>query len=179
MKRSITVQIVMKNLPIFASLFLYALSLASPVFYFIETYSSDPPYTYHAPHPEIWDGLNVLGVGWLGFFFGQWGWYANPFYYLSLFFLLNWRWLQTIAIKTVALYLSATALYIGVTNTMLLFHQSFSTNEGGVGKLNLQHLERGYYFWVVALVIPFIWSIIEVVRRSIQAWRRRLSSRSS
>lgn len=183
MKRPITVQIAMKNLPIFASLFLYVLSLASPIFYFIETYPSDVPHNNsHVPHPEIWDGLTVLAEGWLGCLFNQWGWYANPFYYLSLFCLLNCRWLQqTIATKAVALYLSATALYIAVTNTMLLFHQTLSGYEGGVGvvKLNLQHLEPGYYFWIVALVIPFVWSIIEVVHRSIQAWRRSLSSRSS
>ena len=142
----------MKNLPIFASLSLYALSLASPAFLFIKTLALTGSNT---ASPDVWSGLNVLLIGWLGVLILQFGWLANPFYYLSLYFLRARRWQAVIAS-------SGIAIVIAVVNTLLLFKQTVPGDEGGVTKLNLQRLELGYYLWATSLLIPFIWSLAQV-----------------
>lgn len=146
----------MKNLPIFVSLLLFALSLANPAFYFIKSFPSSGS---SAGSPAVWDGITVLLVGWLGLFFSQFGWFANPLYGLSLYFVWTGRWRS-------AIVSSGIAIVIAASNTVLLFRQTLWGDEAGVAKLNLHHLERGYYFWAIALSIPFVWS-------TVQAWRFR------
>ncbi|GAP97507.1 hypothetical protein [Leptolyngbya sp. NIES-2104] len=137
----------MKTAVVFVSLFLYAISLANPVFYFIRSESSG--YT----SPEVQHGISVLLTAWLGIFFSQFGWFANPPYFLSLLFV----WMQH---QRIAIAFSALALVVGITNTIWLFHQTLPADEALINKMKLQHLGSGYYFWITALIIPFVWSTV-------------------
>ncbi|MGG6268006.1 hypothetical protein ACQ4M3_15555 [Leptolyngbya sp. AN03gr2] len=133
----------MKTAVVFVSLLLYGISLANPVFYFVDT-------KIPISEPDIYSGILVLFIGWLGALMLQFGWYANIPYLMSLVFVLMRK-------QESAIVYSAAALFIGITNTIWLFYQRIP---GGAGNtdMRLQHLERGYYFWITALIIPFVWS---------------------
>ncbi|WP_088892124.1 hypothetical protein [Leptolyngbya ohadii] len=154
----------MQRLPVFASLFLYALSLASPAFRFVKTFSTSAA---GAGTPDIWNGLTVLLLGWLGFFFLQFGWAANPWYLLSLCWFWTDRWRGAAVMSGIALVFAA--------NTLLLFRQTLPADEAGVGKLNLERLEVGFFFWISALLIPFVWSAVQLWRS--QSWHSRSDDR--
>ena len=147
----------MKQFPILISLILYVLSLFSPAFLFIRSFPSSGSSTVS---PQVMNGFSILLMGWIGCFFNQFGWFANPLYGLSLYLLWQRR-SQAAAVS------SAGAIIIAAINTLLLFGQTLPADEAGVGKLTLHHLERGYYFWALALLIPLVASII-------LGWRSRL-----
>ena len=143
----------MKNLPIFISLFLYMLSLAIPNFLFSETHYLMNGYS--APSPTALRGLTVLLVGWFWLIALQFIWFANPLYYLSLYFLWASRWHAAIAS-------SGAAIAIALVSTLLLFRQPVPTDVMFFTNLSLQRLELGYYLWTISLLIPFVWSTVQV-----------------
>ena len=101
---------------------------------------------------QIWLGLHVLEMGWLGLMFKQIAWCANPVLVLSLVFFLFRRWLTAIVIALVALAIAA--------NTFLLFSRDLPADEGNVIKLRLERLGPGFYFWIASIVAVIICSII-------------------
>lgn len=109
----------MKYLPILARLFLYALSLASPAFSFVKTF---PPYNSStgSPNIEVMDGLTVLLIGWLGCLIWQFGWLANPIYYLSLYCLWAEHWKVIIATNGLAIVVLEHSNRL----VLALFHQT-------------------------------------------------------
>ena len=63
-------------------------------------------------------------------------------------FLLKRRSRSTLIASGVALMFAA--------NTLLLFSQDISANEGGIDKLKLESLGPAFYLWMTSLVIPLL-----------------------
>ena len=101
---------------------------------------------------QIWRGIHVLEMGWLGLLFKQIAWCANPVLVLSLIFFLFRRWLTAVVIALVALAIAA--------NTFALFSRDLPADEGNVIKLRLETLGAGFYFWMASIVAVIIGSII-------------------
>lgn len=145
----------MKNLPIFTSLFFHMISLVIPNFLFSET-----QYLFDgrsAPSPTAWSGLTVLIAGWFWLIVLQFIWLANPFYYLSLYFLWASRWRAAIAS-------SGAAIAIALVSTPLLFQQTLPADVMFFTQLSLQRLELGYYLWLISLLILFVTSLAQSLR---------------
>lgn len=126
--------------PILLSLVLYGLSLAVPAFEFVQPYNRGL---------ENWYGWKVLLMGWLGVFFYQFGWLANPLYIVNLGLLAKRLWRPTTILGIVT-------LAVGL-NTLFLFNQKVPYDGSGA-TAQLKSLQIGFYFWIVSLSIPFLWS---------------------
>jgi hypothetical protein len=126
--------------PILMTLALYGLSLAVPAFEFVQL--GDRKL-------QIWRGWEILMLGWLGLFYWQIGWLANHLYYINLVLVWKrfWRSSVILGIITVAVGL----------NTLFLFSQKIPYNGAGA-TMQLRSLQIGFYFWIVSLSIPFLWS---------------------
>uniref|UniRef100_B8HZP2 Uncharacterized protein n=1 Tax=Cyanothece sp. (strain PCC 7425 / ATCC 29141) TaxID=395961 RepID=B8HZP2_CYAP4 len=126
--------------PSLISLILYGLSLAFPAFEFLHS---------RGPRIEVWPGWQVLFMGWLGIFFYQVGWYANPLYIISIGLWWGRVWKGVAVLGTIAIVLGL--------NTFFLFYQRVYADGAGA-TLQLQSLKIGFYFWIVSISIPALWS---------------------
>ena len=81
---------------------------------------------------ETWPGIQVLVLGWQGVFLGQFAWFANAFWSLSLLLVFFRRWILTLVATFITLLISLDALsFVGTkvpldeafVNTM--FFQSY------------------------------------------------------
>jgi hypothetical protein len=117
-------------------LVLFLVACAMPALEFLNTNTSSL---------DVMQGFQILLMGWMGLFVGQLAWLANLFFALALLLLILGR-------STGALVFGAVSVLMAC-DTFVLFSQQLPANEGGVGKLALQHLRAGFYFWSAALVL--------------------------
>jgi hypothetical protein len=116
---------------IVASLLLYALACATPCLEFQKD-----------GRLWIWNGLDSLGGGWIGLFFSQFAWLANPLWLAGLLLLAWRRWTAAMICALLALLFAA--------NTFLLLHKQLPGDEGGMTRMELQRLLVGFYFWLAS-----------------------------
>jgi hypothetical protein len=121
---------------VLACLALFLVACAAPALEFLDT---------NAKSLNVMQGFQILLMGWMGVFVGQLAWFANPLFALGLLLLSLRR-------RTAAL-VCGTGAMLAAGDTFVLFSQQLPANEGGVGKLILQHLRAGFYFWAAALVL--------------------------
>ena len=92
---------------------------------------------------ETWNGLQVLVLGWQGIFLGQFAWYANPFWFLSLVLAFFRRWILTCGAAVLALLIALDAL--SFVNTRVPLDEAF------VNTMVFQSYHMGFYFWLASL----------------------------
>lgn len=104
--------------------------------------------------PTIYNGFEVLLMGWMGIFLGFLGWYANLPFFLGLFFFFFRRWLLTLSCLLLALALALTSPDIVGKGIPL---DEAMVNMAGPGSLQI-----GYVFWLASMVVillgdPVLW----------------------
>ena len=98
-------------------------------------------------------GFVILGMGFLGFFFGTIAWFANP---LGLLAFLAAR----IAFHKTGLALSVLAFIVGFD--AFGFREKW-LDEGGVNKIRVDHLGPGYYVWEASLAILAAYCLVRAI----------------
>lgn len=90
-------------------------------------------------------GIQVLAVGWLGILLGQFAWYANLFWLLSLLLAFFRRWILTLAASMVATLIALDALsFFGATVPL---------DEASVNTMVFKSYHVGFYLWMVSIVV--------------------------
>ena len=138
------------------SLACYALACIFPALNFVNSGNG----------PDPMNGLNILLLGWMGVFIGQFAWFANPFIALSALILLFRQWLAAIIAILIGLAISL--------NTFALFGQEIPADEANVNKLTLVSLGPGYYLWVASMLVILLGALGLWIASS--AARRRASA---
>ena len=91
-----------------------------------------------------WFGFEVLAMGWLGAFFGQFAWFANLLLLLAIAMLLFRRWTATLVCSLLAALLAL--------NTLLILSQEIPLDEGGIRHTEVTGLGVGFYIWLLSLL---------------------------
>jgi hypothetical protein len=109
---------------------------------------------------ETWPGIQVLILGWQGAFSGQFAWFANPLWFLSLLLAFFRRWLLALAATFVTLLVALDALFFLDTTVPL--------DEGFVNTMVFKSYHVGYYFWMASIGIVGLGAIMMwfITRRS-------------
>lgn len=92
---------------------------------------------------ETWPGAQVLALGWQGIFLGQFAWFANPFWLLSLLLVFFRRWILTLGATLLAILIALDALSFLGTKVPL--------DEAFVNTMIFQSYHVGFYFWVASI----------------------------
>ena len=95
---------------------------------------------------ETWNGAQMLGMGWLGIFIGQFGWLANPLMLLSLILLITRH-------PRAAVIVSLLSIAIGC-HSFSLPGATIPLDEGGARKTTVLALGPAVYVWLAALAGP-------------------------
>ncbi len=115
---------------------LYLVSLTLPGF--ILKYDWDVSF-----NDNIWYGYNILAMGGLGIFVGQYAWYANPLFFLALLFIF-------FKLYRAATITSLLCFLVGIN---AIFFEKFPKNEGSsTDNYIIDHLGLGYYVWELSFV---------------------------
>lgn len=100
----------------------------------------------------IWRGYEVLIMGWMGFFLGQWAWFANPFWLLSLLLVFFRRWILTFIVGGFALLIAFDAFsFVGKTIPL---------DEANVNTTVFLRYDFGFYFWLASLGVVMIGAVV-------------------
>jgi hypothetical protein len=119
------------------SLFLFLLACATPAMVFDQ---------------ETWLGVQVLAFGWEGIFIGQFAWYANLFWLLSLLLAFFRRWILTLAATLLAILIAL--------DTLSFFGTKVPLDEGFVNMMIFQSYHVGYYLWMASIVVVGIGAMV-------------------
>jgi hypothetical protein len=95
--------------------------------------------------PQIMRGFEAALLGWQAIFVGNFGWLANPLFFLSLPLILMRRWGSAAVCATLG-------LLFGLHSLMLL-GQRIIADEGGVTHMALSRVYLGFYLWIAGLLI--------------------------
>ncbi len=101
---------------------------------------------------ETWIGLQVLTLGWQGIFLGQFAWYANLFWLLSLLLAVFRRWLLTGAAAGLALLIGLNAL--SFVNARVPLDEAF------VNTMVFQSYAVGFYWWLASVASVGLGAIV-------------------
>ena len=135
-----------KNLSVVCLVLLWITTLAMPV---ATTRLGLAPAT-------IMTGASIAGMGWLGPFDLQFGWYANPLFAAALYVVLNEgseSGKSLIALGTLLLLPTASAM----------FWRSVLLDEGG-GRARAVDFHAGYFLWLSVMLMAAglaIWTGVE------------------
>ncbi|NQZ08688.1 MAG: hypothetical protein HRT35_16155 [Algicola sp.] len=86
-------------------------------------------------------GYEVLTFGWVGFFMGDWAWYANVCFVVACYLFASQQYLKSTVAAVVGFGLSLTAL----TTT-----QWFLGFDSGI---NIKALGAGFYAWALSILL--------------------------
>ena len=101
---------------------------------------------------ETWRGYEVLLIGWQGVFLGQFAWFANAFWVLSLLLAFFRRWFLTMA---------ATGLtFLIALDSFALIGAKIPLDEAFVNTMIFQAYHIGFYFWLASLAVVGIGALI-------------------
>jgi hypothetical protein len=92
---------------------------------------------------ETWPGIQVLVLGWQGVFLGQFAWFANAFWSLSLLLVFFRRWFLTLVATFITFLISLDALSFVGTKVPL--------DEAFVNTMFFQSYHVGYYVWMASI----------------------------
>jgi hypothetical protein len=115
---------------VLASLFWFGLACITPAMVFDK---------------DVYLGYEVLLMGWMGAFLGQFAWFANLFWLLSLFLAFLRRWILTLIAVALALFVASDAFSFIGANVPL--------DEANVNSMTFLQYHVGFYFWLVSLAI--------------------------
>jgi hypothetical protein len=101
---------------------------------------------------ETWPGVQVLALGWQGVFLGQFAWFANAFWFLSLLLAFFRRWLLALAATFITLVVALDALSFLNTTVPL--------DEGFVNTMVFKSYHVGYYFWMASIGITGLGAVV-------------------
>ena len=110
------------------SLLLFAIACATPAMVFDK---------------ETWPGIQVLVLGWQGAFLGQFAWFANAFWFLSLLLAFFRRWILTLVAAFLTTVVALDALSFVGTKVPL--------DEAFVNTMIFQSYHVGFYFWMASI----------------------------
>jgi hypothetical protein len=113
--------------------------------------------------PQVMKGFEAALLGWQALFVGNFGWIANPLFFLSLLFILMRRWKIAAACATLALLFAL--------HSLLLIGKRIIADEGGVTHMVLSRMYGGFYLWLASILIA--------AGGSVRWWRRARPSAPS
>lgn len=93
---------------------------------------------------ETWSGLQVLVLGWQGILLGQFAWYANLFWALSVVLAFFRKWILTCATAVLALVIGLDGL--SFVNARVPLDEAF------VNTMVFRSYQVGFYFWLASLI---------------------------
>lgn len=121
---------------VLASLFWFVLACLTPAMLFdIKAYS----------------GFDVLLLGWMGIFLGQFAWFANLFWLLSLLLAGLRQWLLAL----IAIFLA----FLVAMHSFTFFGTEVPLDEAFVNTMIFQSYRIGFYFWLLSFVVVALGSI--------------------
>ena len=101
---------------------------------------------------DVWLGAHVLLIGWLGVLKGQFGWFANPLWLISMICLL-------LRLRITTIVVAFLAVLVGFTSLSLIGTE-IPKNEAGVGgSLIVSSFGPAWNVWLSALATPGISAI--------------------
>ena len=121
-----------------------AVLLTSLICYFLACILPALHFVNSGNGPDPMSGFNILMIGWMGVFVGQFAWFANPFLLLSAILFIFRKWRFALAFMMIALTISL--------DTFMLFGQEIPADEANVNKLTLVSLGPGYYLWMASML---------------------------
>ena len=134
---------------VLVSLLLYVLACALPAMVFDK---------------ETWRGIEVLLIGWQGVFLGQFAWFANLFWFLSLIVtFLRW-WIVSLAVTAATTLIAFDAFSFVGTKVPL--------DEAFVNTMIFQSYRIGFYFWLASILTVGIGAIVMWIIVRLAAGRR-------
>lgn len=93
-------------------------------------------------------GFELALLGWLAIYVGQFGWFANVFWAVSM--LMEFiRWHRTACIT------AALGLLLAL-QTLTIFGTNIPMDEAGVNYSHVQHLDSGFYVWLLSMLIMVV-----------------------
>lgn len=122
---------------IVTSMFLYLMACIAPAMVFDK---------------ETWPGYQVLLAGVLGVFLGQFAWFANIFWGLSLLLVFFRRWFMTVAATGLTILIALDALAFSGARVPL--------DEANVNAMVFQSYHVGFYFWLASLLAVGVGAIV-------------------
>jgi hypothetical protein len=123
-----------------ASLILYLIACALPALYL----AGDRTQTMR--------GVEVLALGWQGLLIGQFAWFANGPWLISLFLVWFRRPLTAAVLAFLAFALAQ--------DTWRLFGQEIPADEGGVNQFYLERLGPGAYLWMASIALVVVGALV-------------------
>jgi hypothetical protein len=85
----------------------------------------------------------VLALGWQGFFLGQFAWFANLFWFLSLLLVFLRRWILAFVAALMAILVALDAFSF--------FGAKVPLDEAFVNTMVFRSYHLGFYFWVAGI----------------------------
>jgi len=119
----------------------YALSLAMPAFRF----SPDEPWIKFSGGNDLWSGLLVLILGWIGIFQGVVAWFANPAWLVAVILLFGSKFKASAVWAVATICLALTSFFLN----------AIAANEGG-GEIHIQTMGCGFYVWLLSFLVLLI-----------------------
>lgn len=101
------------------------------------------------------DGFSALVIGWAAPLFGQFAWYANLLFILSIIGLLR-GWRITILLVALSLLLAA--------DTFMLYSQRVPADESGNNYMTFQYPTIGFYLWIASMVVIGVGAVALLLR---------------
>jgi hypothetical protein len=101
---------------------------------------------------ETWRGYEVLLIGWQGVFLGQFAWFANAFWALSLLLVFFRRWFLTLGATVFTVLIALDSFtFIGAKVPL---------DEANVNSMIFNSYHIGFYFWLASLAAVGIGALI-------------------
>ncbi len=141
---------------VLVSFFLFVVACALPVLAF---------ESGNEPH---WFGAQILLMGLMGIFIGQFAWFANPLLWLAwLACLLRW-WIASAIIAMLGLVVAL--------SSFLIVGASIPMDEAAVRKETVSFLHAGFYVWLLAFLVAVAAPIALRIYSSVRQPDSRASS---
>lgn len=123
-------------LTVLASWICYVLACVSPALSFFTSGGG-----------RIDSGFALLLIGWLGIFYYQFAWFANPIFFLSWLFFFSRRWLATLICVVIAMGVAL--------NTLFLFDLTIPADDvnSPLHSFHLTAINAGFYFGIASMLI--------------------------
>ena len=95
---------------------------------------------------EVWTGVELIAMGWMGLTLGQYGWLANPAVLIALLLAMRGR-------TSLAIIFSFIAAALGLHTLWLLGHE-IKLGDEPFNTVRVVSLGAGYYVWMTGLLQP-------------------------
>lgn len=110
-------------------------------------------FQHNGGRTELKSGYELLLLGWLAVFAGQFAWFANPLLAGSLVCLGLKRSTSAAILAVLALVFAA--------QTLVLFGQTLPADEANVSQLALKRLAAGFAMWIGSIFLLLIAALLQ------------------